>query len=64
MNNPVTLYHVVCEYDIGLNIDGISGCYSSKDRMMADVERGAEDCGLSFDELDNDGLIWFDTLKG
>lgn len=61
----MTIYYVNCEYDISLNIDGNSGAYSTEDAMISAVKVGILNSGLddTMDELDDEGLIFFEELE-
>lgn len=60
------LYAVWCEWNIGLNMEGHNGCYSSKenlDEALKDID--LSDTGYnSIEEAIRDGLIVINIIDG
>lgn len=61
------LYYVVCEYDVGLNLDGRSGCYSSQDKVdevldLIDWSEMTEE--NDYQELIDEDLLFIEIING
>lgn len=59
------LYAVWCEWDIGLNLDGNSGCYSSSDNALKAVESfDWKQLDMTNEEAEAEGLLQFEIIEG
>lgn len=61
------LYKVECENDIGLNISGNIGCYSSMetvDTILNNAENNGYFDGCSIQEWIDDGLLIIKEIEG
>lgn len=59
------LYYVQCEYDIGLNLEGYSGVYSSQDRLeevLSSIDY--EPLETTREELEDEGLLNVEVIEG
>lgn len=60
------LYAVTCEYDVGLNHEGNTGCYSSEENLYEALE--AVDWSTAdfnnYQEVIDEGLLFIDVIDG
>lgn len=60
------LYYVMSENDIGLNLDGYNGCYSTKEKVD-EILKSAMSCGYfegTIEEEIDSGLLIIKEIEG
>lgn len=60
------LFYVECEWDMGLNIDGTNGCYSSHGNIIAALSSiNWDSVGYeSWEEAQEEGLLQITEFEG
>jgi hypothetical protein len=58
------LFYVWCEYDVGLNLTGDRGCYSSQKAVDLALDKAQQIAGENFEALIDEDLLGIEVVEG